>query len=63
MITLVVKLIAPLVITIPYAHGGVDLKKNYLDFFDETPVTGCSFTCIYGDTCGPATTLSNINVG
>ena len=60
---LVVRSDAPTEITIPYAHGGVDLSKNYLDFFDETPINGCSFTCNYGDICGPATTLSNINVG
>ena len=60
---LTLRLDAPTAITIPYVDGGVDLSNNYLDFFDETPSAGCSFTCNYGNTCGPATSLSNIYVG
>ena len=59
---LVVRGDAPTAITIPYLDLGIDLSKNYLDFFTETPITDCSFTCNYGDTCGAATTISHLNV-
>ena len=49
-------------ISIPYFDGGLALSKNYLDFFGETPISGCSSICNYGDTCGAATSLSGSGV-
>ena len=59
---LVVRGDAPIAITISYLDLGADLSKNYLDFFTETPITDCSFTCNYGNSCGAATTISGTNV-
>ena len=53
---------AQITISIPYLDEGADLSKNYLDFFDETPISGCSSTCNYGDTCGAATSISGSDV-
>ena len=49
-------------ISIPYLDLGPILSKTYLDFFDETPSAGNSFTCNYGDTCGEATTITGTYV-
>lgn len=49
---------APKAITIPYLEGGEDISMNYLNFFDITPIDGCSLGCNYGDTCGKETTIS-----
>ena len=53
---------AQITISIPYLDRGAELSKNYLDFFDETQISGCSvLTCNYGDFCG-ASTISSPNV-
>ena len=44
-------------ISIPFLDGGANLSKNYLDFFDETSISDCSYTCNYGDSCGETTTI------
>ena len=50
-------------IVVPYVKNGPDLQKNYLDFFDLNPITGCSLTtCTYRDTCGSATLSGGTNV-
>ena len=36
--------------------------KSYDDFFDETIIAGCLYTCNYGDSCGAATTITAPNV-
>ena len=59
---LVVRGDAPTAITISYLDLGADLSKDYLDFFTETPITDCSFSCYYGNSCGAATALSGTNV-
>ena len=59
---LVLKAGAPTAISIAYLDGGADLSKNYLDFFDETAVLGCSMTCNWGDSCGAVSTITSPNV-
>ena len=59
---LVVRGDAPSVITVPYLDGGASLSKSYLDFFTETAVTDCTFTCNFGDTCGSGIALTDPNI-
>ena len=59
---LVLKAGAPSSISIPYVDGGADLSKSHLDFFDLTPTAGCTYSCNYGDSCGPSTTITSTNV-
>ena len=37
--------------SISFVEAGPDLEMNYLEFFNETPITGCSSSCIYGNSC------------
>ena len=59
---LIVRGNAPTAINIPYLDLGADLSQNYKDFFTETPITDCSFSCNYGNSCGASTTISETNI-
>lgn len=59
---LVPRLDAPTAIVIPYIDGGPSLSNTYLDFYIETPITDCLFTCNFGDSCGPSTLITEPNV-
>ena len=60
---LTVKATPPIAVQVPYLHLGADLTLNYLDFYDESPITNCEILgCNFGDTCGDATTISEPNI-
>ena len=49
-------------VSVPYLYNGPDLSFDYLSFFDETPIASCAILgCNVGDTCGDATTISELN--
>ena len=56
---LVKKVSSPISIPIPYLDGGANFSKNYLDFYNLSPITDCSVdSCNYGNTCGEPTSIS-----
>ena len=45
-----------------YDSAGTGLVYSYLNFFKFTPISGCTLSCAYGDTCGGAFTGTTSDV-
>ena len=49
-------------IPLDYESSGPLIKYTFIDFYDYTPIPGCTITCTYANTCGGTFSGNNVKL-